>query len=201
MLLTAIPFSPEKNLGAAYNETMCHANFGDWVCMVDHDMMFTTSQWHAQILAAIAAAPTAGAFAAMTNRIAQPWQRPVDAPTTDDVAAHRRFGEALVKQRTLLDVTDTAGWGGVVIVTSKDAWLEVGGFVDGLFCVDHAYHYALRAAGRRVYLIEGLYVYHWRGSSRSREALASYPHAKTADGGPCPCRRMPDPKPTVRVAC
>lgn len=155
-----IPFRSDRNLGRAYNDEMKRLPDGDWAAFLDHDAMPTTLAWHAQLEEAIAFKPDAGAFVAMTNRIAKKWQRCGDA-NNNDMAWHRKFGQARRAHRTLLDITDTLGWGGVFFAVSKKAWEQVGGFADGAGCVDHSLHFRLQRAGLREYLIEGLYVYHW----------------------------------------
>jgi GT2 family glycosyltransferase len=193
VVVPMMPFALDRNLGAAYNEAMDRVPPDGWACFLDHDMMFTTRVWFPQIVEAILAAPAAGAFTAVTNRIAAPWQQAREADTNcHDIAVHRRIGQARLKQRTLLDITDTKGFGGVVMVLSKAAWREAGGFVDGLLCVDHQMHFALGRAGRRVYLIESLYCYHWR-RAHGDELPADTPRAAG-----CPCRGA-EQAPTVRL--
>lgn len=186
------PFATDRNLGRAYNEAMALLPADAWACFLDHDAMLTTRQWYRQLEEAIACQPDAGAFAAMTNRIAAPWQQVGDRDN-HDIAHHRRFGTERLKIRSLLDITETKGFGGVLMCVSKAAWREVGGFVDGLLCVDHQMHFALRRAGRRNYLIEGLYLYHWR------RAYGDELPTETPRAANCPCRG-PEPMPTVRWA-
>ncbi len=50
---------------------------------------------------------------------------------------------------------------GVVILLSRKTWGRLGGFADGFLGVDNAIHQAARDLGYRVYLMEGVYVYHW----------------------------------------
>lgn len=187
-----IPFRADKNLGRAYNEALELLPADAWALFVDHDAMPTTPKWHAQFEEAIAFRPDAGAFVAMTNRIASPWQRCGD-PDSNDIAVHRRFGAARTKVRTLLDISATKGFGGVAFAVSRSAWRAVGGFADGLGCVDHSLHFGLQRIGRPVFLIEGLYFYHWRHWGET-DPTSSAPKAKD-----CPCRG-PEIMPTERVA-
>lgn len=190
-LLAMTPFDAGMNLGAAYNRAMELLPEDGWAAFLDHDAAWTTRRWWRQIAEAIAFQPAAGIFTACTNRIAAPWQKAGD-PECHDMVRNRRFGEQRMKVRTLLDVTDTRGLGGVVIVTSKRAWRAAGGFVDGMLCVDHRYHFACRDAGLRAYLIEGLFVYHWRRAFGD-ELPADTPRAEG-----CPCRG-PERAPSRRL--
>jgi len=192
VIFTMTPFAIDMNYGRACNEFMGLLPDDGWGCIIDHDAMFTTRAWFRQIEEAIDFRPDAGAFTAVSNRIARRWQQ-AGNKDSHDIVQHRRFGAARLKTRTLLDITNTHGFGGVVIVISKKAWRQVGGFVDGMLCVDHRMHFALREAGRRVWLIEGLFVYHWR------RAQGDGPPANAPRAAGCPCRGT-ESMPTVRVA-
>jgi hypothetical protein len=192
-LFTMVPFRADANLGAAYNEAMALLPADAWAVFLDHDAMPTTGKWNAQFSEAIAFRPDAGAFVAMTNRIASPWQKVGVPQDLMDMVAHRRIGAERLKVRTLLDISETKGFGGVMFAISKSAWAEAGGFADGLGCVDHSIHFALQKIGRPVYLIEGLYVFHWRHYGEP-DPTSQFPKAAG-----CPCRG-PEVAPTVRIA-
>lgn len=187
-----MPFREDMNLGRAYNEQMDRIGPDEWALFLDHDAMWTTKKWKAQIEEAIAFMPGAGLFAATSNRIGPLWQRRGKA-SSHQMEHHYALGEERLTWRTLLDVTDTQGFGGVAFAISKAAWEKVGGFVDGMLCVDHAMHFALRAAGYRVYVLESLYVYH-----RRRAFGAELPE-DTPVAANCPCR-APETAPTERIA-
>ena len=192
-LIAMTPFAADMNLGRAYNEAMALVPDDGWACLLDHDMMLTTREWYRQLEEAIAFRPDAGAFTAATNRCAAPWQRAAEADDNNhDIAYHRAIGRARLERRTLLDITDTKGFAGVVTCLSKRAWLEAGGFVDGLLCVDHGMFFALQRAGRRIYMLESLYVYHRRRAHGDR-LPADTPRVEG-----CPCRG-PEQLPTVRI--
>ncbi len=193
MIYTFMPFALDYNLGRAYNVAMGLIGEDDWAVFLDHDAIWTTRDWYRQLEEVTRAFPDAGLVTAVQTRGWQPWQClwPClgPAPVRDDVRQHdmvsvRKLGSARAKTRTLLDVTDASGIAGVVILTSKRAWRDSGGFPDGMYCVDHGYHFALKRAGRRVYVHEGVLVYHWRrafGDAPPREA----PTAKD-----CPCAQI-----------
>jgi hypothetical protein len=62
-----------------------------------------------------------------------------------------------------------------------------------MMCVDHRMHFALRDKGFRVYVIEGLYVYHWR------RAFGDGPPAGAPVAEHCPCRG-PERAPHHRIS-
>lgn len=164
MILAMTPFREDKNLGRAYNDAMDRLGFDDWAVLMDHDIMFTTLKWYEQIGHAIMLHPE-GTFTGVTNRIWSPWQRVVNAGRSDDIELHRKVGEAQLGDPRLEDVTDwRPGWGGMLMVVSKKTWQAVGGFADGMECVDHKFHQAVAKSGRRLFCIKGLYVYHYRTS-------------------------------------
>jgi len=187
------PYSLTMNYGAALNEAMELIPEGAWACFLDHDAAWTTRDWYRQILEAIAFRPAAGLFTACTNRIAPRWQQAGERDC-HDMAVHRKFGQQRAERhRSLLDATDTKGIGGVVLVISKSNWRAMGGFADGMRCVDHLAHFAQRDLGHHVYVIESLYVYHARLTSGDSKLARESPVAAN-----CPCRG-PEQEPTVRI--
>lgn len=193
-LYAMMPFSLDRNLGAAYNDAMALIPEDGWACFLDHDMMLTTRDWYRQLVEAIEFKPEAGLFTAVTNRIGAKWQRADEASRGNhDIRYHRDIGnKRLVEKRSLLDVTDTKGFGGVLMCLSKQAWRDAGGFADGLLCVDHSIHFGLQRAGRRIYLLESLYVYHWRRAFGD-DLPDDTPRAEN-----CPCRGF-EKLPTVHI--
>jgi GT2 family glycosyltransferase len=182
VIYTMMPFALDYNLGRAYNESMALIGEDDWAVFLDHDAIWTTREWYRQLEEVTRAFPDVGLVTAIQSRGFQAWQvGPYDG---HDYARNREIGRQMLRHRTLLDVTDNSGIAGVVMLVSKRAWRKAGGFVDGMYCVDHAFHFALKAAGLRVYVHEGLYVYHWRranGDAPPREA-------PTAPN--CPCQKI-----------
>ena len=190
VILAMMPFSPDMNLGRAYNESiqLLPAD-DDWAIFLDHDAMHTTRSWFNVIKEAIEFLPRAGAFVAVTNRIDAAWQRAAESDRDNhDIGYHTAIGLERLKKRSLLDISGTKGFGGVCFALSKGAWKEAGGFSDGLLCVDHSIHFGLQRARRSVWLLENLYVYH-----RRRAFVGNLP-TNAPIAKKCPCRgaeRMP----------
>lgn len=160
-LFAMTPYRDDRNLGRAYNDAVERLHDDDWCCLLDHDVHLLTLDWWRQLQEAIACRPDAGVFTCMTNRIAAPWQQ-FGPKECHDIGALQKIALERQRVRTLLDITETKGFGGCLMCFSKRAWRAVGGFVDGMFCVDHNFLFALRRANYRAYLIEGLYIYHRR---------------------------------------
>lgn len=193
MLLPMMPYAADRNLGRAYNDAIALLPEDAWAVLLDHDSLQTTRDWFRVLAEAIAFKPEAGAFVAVTNRIDAVWQRASEAdPNNHEDGYHCAIGKSRLTHRTLLDITDTKGFGGVTFALSKRAWREAGGFADGLLCVDHSIHFRLRARGYRIYLLESLYVYH-----RRRAFVGVLPPDTPRVAG-CPCRGA-EPMPTERI--
>lgn len=183
------------NLGGALNDFMARRVFdGEWAIFWDHDSIpGLTRQWVEVVTEAIEFKPDAGAFVAVTNRIDAFWQRAQEADIDNhDVGYHTKIAHERLKRRTLLDITETKGFGGVCFAVSKEAWKDAGGFADGVLCVDHSLFFGLKRAGRRVYLLENLYVYH-----RRRAFVGPLPQG-TPRAMNCGCRGQ-ELMPTVRI--
>lgn len=169
MIITVIPYCPEekeKDLGYAYNQAMERVNDDDWICFLDHDAMFTTPDWYKQMEEIIRDYPDGGIYTVYTNRIGCPW---MIAPNVDvhihDQLYHRKKGKEISDQYwcQIEDKSDVKFdlMSGVVILTSKKTWKEVGGFKGGFLGVDNDYHVRMRKHNKRVILMKGIYVYHW----------------------------------------
>lgn len=191
--LPMMPYALDRNLGRVYNESMALLPSNAWAIFLDHDMMLTTRDWYRQFVEAMRFVPNAGAIVAVTNRIDAVWQRAAETDSENhDIGYHTRIGLERLKRRTLLDISETKGFGGVCFAVSKESWEIAGGFADGLLCVDHSLHFRLRRVGRPVYLHEGIYVYH-----RRRAFVGPLPD-DTPRAANCPCRGA-EPMPTRRL--
>jgi len=171
-LIASIAYDVDRNLGAAYNRVMERLQPEDWCCFLDHDAIFTTRGWYPQLLKAIADKPEAGLFTAMTNRIGRKTQIAPGAPAGHDMIEHFAFGQQQLDRygSAARDCTAGSPISGVVMCLSRETWGAMGGFEDGFFGVDNQCHRDIRRAGRRVYLLPGLYVYHWyRADGRKHE--------------------------------
>lgn len=178
------PYDPGKNIGQYYNAAMDRVGPRDWVCFTDADAVFTTSDYGTQINDILRENPKYGLLYAVANRIGCEWQvaRELNAGSAhgpaladwndDDMAHHRAIGLDLqAKQRTrVVDMTPASqGGSGFLILVSKSAWERAGGFREfGMLHVDWSFFEAAKAAGVKVGLMAGLYLYHWyRGGNRA----------------------------------
>ena len=144
----------------------------DWVCFLDHDATWTTRDWYHQLEEIVARYPKAGMFTAVTNRIGNPHQLINQLPKDNhDIAQHRKVGQNLQNsmRAEVIDATESQLVSGVVILIKKSTWQKVGGFKSGFLGVDNDMHSKIKDAGMKVYIMPGVYVYHWyRGDGDTR---------------------------------
>lgn len=171
MIEYIIPWSSEKNLGKAYNDAV-RTSDKEYVCFLDRDAMFTTPFYGKQIEDIVKKNPKAGAFTCMTNRVWCKWQIPVGIDQeTNDIEYHFKKGLEF-QEAHYWEVQDKTqhGWmSGVMILIKKSTWQKIGGFREsGMLGVDNDFHKRLRAHAEKLYLMRGVYVYHWYCGSMNK---------------------------------
>ena len=176
MIYYNIPWNTQKNLGKAYNNFMkMLPGEKDFACFIDADASFTTYFFGKQIEQVIEAHPECGVFTAMTNRVGCTYQiQPGVNPTNNDMAYHRAMGEK-VWNENLTRITDISNvprgtvMSGVLILIRKDIWQDIGGFKeDGMLGIDSDLHWRCMDHAQKVYLMRGVYLYHWyRNNNRT----------------------------------
>lgn len=173
MIYTHIAYAPiecGKNLGCAYNkfmETLPSEN--DWACFLDHDAMFTTSDWYLQLNEIIKKNPSIEIFGARTNRIGRSFHLVGNIDVNNhDIKYHRQIGEYIQKKWYsncfVLEngKTEQGGFSGVVILIKKSAWRKMGGFLDnGFLGVDDNVRASANLNNIKIAIMNGVYVYHW----------------------------------------
>jgi GT2 family glycosyltransferase len=156
-----VPFAPDGNLGAAYNRAM--ETVDHWAVLLDDDVFLRVQpQWYDIICKAIARyGKDCGLATCVTNRIGCPQQRCVDAPKSDNIIEHMDYAKRRFDKYGYLAVEiPRVKPSGMVMVTSRRVWEKAGKFPNGFLGLDNRYAQQVKNAGFKVYLIEGLYVYH-----------------------------------------
>lgn len=166
MIYYSIPYDSNKNIGKYYNDFMSVLpNDDDYGCFVDADTIFTTPNYGHIIEKVIRENPTVGSFTATTNRVNCPWQiHPGVDVETNDVEYHRNFGKSVqdIFGSYCVDVTDLQLMSGFFIVIRKDTWRKIGGFLEGgMLGVDNDFHLKIRKKREKMYMMKGIYLYHW----------------------------------------
>jgi len=144
-------------------------NDDDWACFLDADAMFTTSDYHEQLETITTAIDSknlnVGLLTAVTNRIGNVEQivfsKDSDDAYNHDFSFHRKIGKNLQEKNRYLLKECKDPISGVVLLLPKRVWKQTEGFINGFLSVDNHIDYAIRRAGFRTCIMEGLYVYHW----------------------------------------
>ena len=158
-----IPWSTDKNLGKAYNDFMQLLDKGDYAVFLDGDAMFCHTFYGKQIEHIIKNHKGA-LYTCMTNRVNCQLQLSGNWHS-NDMKDHVNHAETLYNSFThsLQDITDIfPELSGVMMVVSKEAWEKAGGFMeDKMLGIDNDFHARVRDSGEKVWLMRGVYVYHW----------------------------------------
>lgn len=159
-----------KNLGKAYNRYMSMLpNDDDWAILMDHDILFTTYYWYNQICDIIDKYDNTledlGMLCVVTNRIGNQYQKIFNQQlaNSNDIKIHRDYGQKLYnEQYDKLTRFSQGGMSGLVMVMKKSTWKQTNGFKeDGILGVDNNMHTRIRKMGKEIYIMNGVYVYHW----------------------------------------
>jgi hypothetical protein len=163
MVLYCTPFSPEKNLRDAYDEYAQLVKDDDWICFIDRDTMFLTADYANIIEENIRLKPDTGLFTCMTNRVGNLSQcHNENVSEIRDPVHHYKIAmdRAQLKRHKLVYTGNPIS--GLVMVIQKKTWdLIRKKLRDGLLGVDTDMSNALVALGKRVAIMQGLYVYHY----------------------------------------
>lgn len=178
MIYYSIPWNSDKNIGEYYNDFMRKLDDEDFGCFIDYDAMFTTSTYGKQLEDIIKKYPDCGLFTCLTNRIGCRWQR-FGSWDENDINKHRDIGDSLQRlcYSEVQDVSDKPQFeamGGVMIMIRKSTWRSIGQFKeDGILGVDNDIYWKAQRADQKIYLMKGVYVYHWyrNGDSERVEHL------------------------------
>lgn len=156
------PFALDKNLGAGYNRCFeLVKKQEDYICFVDADAMFLTPDYGSQLFEIVKKNPGAGMFTCLTNRVANKMQLYKGKVSEDpDIRNHRRIAMSLQMshRHTLKRVRRPVS--GVLMMVQKKVWLSHR-FPNGLLGVDNTFTQRLLDAGLPVYVMMGVYVFHY----------------------------------------
>jgi len=160
-----IPFEPGRKLAFAYDRAMENSPT-EWTLILDHDLYFCNPLWYIMSLNAIKQleGKKVGWITAKTNRIGNKSQLYPVPNDNDNLNYHIEIASKLYKKNKNLLSLVKGNPSGFFILTNKTACADVGGFDDigkGLSGVDNNYSKKLRAKGYGLYVMEGLYLYHY----------------------------------------
>ncbi len=157
-----MPTSEDKNLGAAYNECASLVKDPDhWMCFKDRDVMFMTNDYINMIPSAIEKYPDVGLFTCMTNRVGnllQCYGGKVSEETS--LLKHYDLSVEIAKKGVEIKYTNRV-ISGLVLIIQKRTWLQIRGAKDGILGVDNDISKKVMRAGKKVAIMQGLYVLHY----------------------------------------
>jgi GT2 family glycosyltransferase len=166
-IIYSIPWNREKNLGVYYNDVCNRLKENEFACFIDGDAMFLHKFYGNQLEDIIAKYPECGLFTCPASRMGCIWQRIEGLQNTDDITYHREIAKMLyaTKYDSITDVSNVHRMhvlGGVLILISKKVWRKLGGFkTEGILGVDNDIHWRAMDHNEKVYLMNGVYLYHW----------------------------------------
>ena len=166
-----VAWSTELNIGAYYNSVMERLKSDEYACFLDADAMFLSNDCGALIEHYVGKYPECGLFTCRTNRVNANYQV-YGYWDIEDIRYHRHIAKELSRDDSIRDITNEAMLlSGVLILIRKSLWEEIGKFKPiGLKTVDNDIHLKARNCSKRVYMMNGIYVYHWyRGGVRNDE--------------------------------
>lgn len=162
MIHVCTPYSLDKNLAKAYNDAFERCPDGDWLCLIDYDVMFLTPNAINIMDLYTERFPDTGIFTAFTNRI-HPLavdQLFLGKPSDDfDVKnwAQRARHQAMTETKVTEIKRPISGF---LMLISKETWKQIKFFGDGCLGVDNNFSAAVLASGKKIYRMDRLVVWH-----------------------------------------
>lgn len=158
------PYSPDKNLGKAYNDYMKLLPADeDWACLMDGDTMFLNNNYGTQIEACIKRYPDIKFFTAVTNRIGNKKQLyQGHFSEVSDIKVHRRLAQKLQEDHWNECQEIKAPVSGFLMLIQKKAWKHMR-FTEGkeLLGVDTNFSKRYQESGGKIAKMLGVYVLHY----------------------------------------
>jgi GT2 family glycosyltransferase len=159
------PYSQEKNLGRAYNESVSLiTNSEDWICLIDLDVMVLSHGIGHHLQEIINLHPNTGLFSCRTNRVGQKRQC-LNGVISDDpnLLNHRKIALQLAQEKRLIVSPLENPISGHLMLFKKSTWESVGGFPEnrGILSVDNTFSNRIVRKGYNILMMEGVYVCHF----------------------------------------
>jgi GT2 family glycosyltransferase len=162
MIRVRTPFARDKNLANAYNSEFENCPDGDWLCLIDHDVVFLTPDAIEIMYQYIEKFPDAGLFTCYTNRIhpLSSMQNFLGAPSNDfDIKnwAYRARIQAM-NDATVTELEHPIS--GFLMLISKSTWNVIKFRGSGCLGVDNNFSDDVLKSGRKIYRMDRVVVWH-----------------------------------------
>lgn len=163
MIHVRIPYRQDKNLGKAYNDEFDLCPEEDWLCFIDHDVLFLTPDAINIMEEYVKLYPDTGLFCCRTNRIHPLAQYQLVDPSPSLNTNVEHWMERAYNQKRLIpkftEVQHEVS--GFLMLISKKTWRDIKFIESGrALGVDNDYCWRLLDAGKSIRCMEGLLVWH-----------------------------------------
>ncbi len=161
MIHVCTPYATDKNLGRAYNQAVrdCSA---EWICVIDHDVMFLTPDAITIMHKYVELYPTTGLFTCFTNRIHPLAKAQLLGDVSDNDSV--RFHQAIANNQKIefpriTEISQPIS--GFLMLFSRKTWSRIK-FRETGEClgVDNQFSGDILAAGLSILRMDALYVWH-----------------------------------------
>jgi GT2 family glycosyltransferase len=156
------PYSIDKKLGKAYNESMSLLPDDGWGCLMDMDAMFLTPDAGHILHEYAKLLPDAGLLTCYTNRIHPKADQQLLHGVSENFSVDFHQQISYNQKRELFKYTELKREvSGFLMLVPKKVWNEIkfDEFQDCLG-VDNEFSWALFNRGKKIYRMDGLYVWH-----------------------------------------
>jgi len=163
MIHVKTPYALDKNLGRAYNQAFEDIDERDWVCLIDHDVLFLTPDAIGLMYEYVRSFPETGIFTCLTNRI-HPLavDQLLDGRVNENTCIKYHQDRAYNQKRFGIKVTDIKHHiSGFLMLISKKTWREIK-FSESGRClgVDNDFSANVLERGKKIYRMDSVYVWH-----------------------------------------
>jgi GT2 family glycosyltransferase len=178
MIHIKIPFAEDKNLGWAYNQAFDNVPESDWVCLIDHDVLFLTPDAINLMYEYVRSFPETGIFTCFTNRI-HPLsvEQLLNGQVSENFSIDFHTQLAYNQKRFGVTVTEIKHViSGFLMLVSKQTWEKIK-FPEHGKClgVDNLFSQGVLNEGKKIYRMDSLYVWH---SYRMTNGITNKDHLK-----------------------
>jgi len=161
------PFSLDKRLGKAYNDTIKHLPATDWVCVMDYDAMLLDPGQVKRMYEYIAAYPDTTLFVCYGSRakdgVPQQWNKGAFAEKekVTDFLEHKLDADIMLHNLGVKAQPVTRSVAGFLMLFSVATW-QAFPFDEGRRCltVDTNFSKRILQAGGKILLMESIYIWH-----------------------------------------
>lgn len=165
MIHIKIPFALDKDLGRAYNLAFKSIPEEDWVCLIDHDVMFLTPNSIRIMYDYVGEYPDTGIFTCRTNRI-HPLavdqlihDKPSDNTNIRFWTEEASTMESIIPDHKVTEISHEIS--GFLMLISKKTWNKIKFFETGkALGVDNDFSLRVLASGRKILRMDRLLVWH-----------------------------------------